>query len=112
MGPLTPVSAHARPSAQAPIDTSGIFLAQVSGRGGGSKNVKDFPINFLAISGDSKHFSFFPEKKPGGQGLKTSCKIWEPYDNSFWEKSNPAEEREIEERKERKNAVNSGHLVL
>ena len=32
--------------------------------------------------------------------------ISEPYNNSFWEKSNPGEERE-----KRKNAVNSGHLV-
>ena len=33
MGALAPGSAHARPSAQVPIDTSGIFLAQVSGGG-------------------------------------------------------------------------------
>jgi hypothetical protein len=26
--------------------------------------MKKFQINFLAISGDSKHFSFFPEKNP------------------------------------------------
>ena len=38
MGALAPGSAHARPFAQAPIDTSG-----------------NFPINFLTISGDSKH---------------------------------------------------------
>ena len=56
MGALAPESAHPRPSAQTPIDTSGKFSAQVSGRGG--KNL----INFLAISGDSKHFSFVPEK--------------------------------------------------
>ena len=55
MGALAPVSAHARPSAETPIDTSGNFSAQVSGRG-----VKS--IDFLAISGDSKHFSFFSEK--------------------------------------------------
>ena len=28
--------------------------------------------------------------------LKTPCKILEPYDNSFWEKSNPAERRKKE----------------
>ena len=33
----------------------------------------------------------------------------EPYDNPFWEKSNPAE-REKRERK-KNNAVNSGHFV-
>ena len=37
MGALAPGSAHARPSAQAPIDTSGNFSAQVS-EGGGQKN--------------------------------------------------------------------------
>ena len=34
MGVLAPGSVHARPSAQPPIDTSGIFLVQVSWRGG------------------------------------------------------------------------------
>ena len=61
-GALAPGSAYARPSAQAPIDTSRNFSVQVSGRGA-AKNLKHFLINFLAISGDSKHFSFFPEKK-------------------------------------------------
>ena len=37
--------------------------------------------------------------------VKTPCKILEPYDNPFWEKSNPAER----ERREN-NAVNSGAL--
>jgi hypothetical protein len=37
---------------------------------------------------------------------ESPMQISEPYDNSFWEKSNPAEERE-----KRNNAVNSGHLV-
>ena len=52
MGVLASGSAHASPSAQPPIDTSRYL------------NLKHFPINFLAISGDSKHFLFFPEKKP------------------------------------------------
>ena len=56
MGALAPGSAHARPSAQAPIDTSGNFSEQVSGG-------NHFLINFLAISGDFKHFSFYLEKK-------------------------------------------------
>ena len=38
--------------------------------------------------------------------VKTPCKISEPYDNPFWEKSNPAQRK-----KERENAVYSGHLV-
>ena len=49
MGALAPGSAHARPSAQAPINTSRKCL------GGGAKRLK--------ISGDSKHFSFFPKNK-------------------------------------------------
>jgi hypothetical protein len=66
-------------------------------------------INFLAISGDSKQFLFvFSTKKtpkkstpPGAVGVPrffslTSCKISEPYDNRFWEKSKPAERREKE----------------
>ena len=40
--------------------------------------------------------------------LKTPCKISEPYDNPFWERSKRSREKE-EERE--KNAVNSGHLV-
>ena len=32
--------------------------------GGGANKLKKCPINFLAISGKSKHFSFFPEKTP------------------------------------------------
>ena len=34
MGVLAPGSAHARPSAQPPINPSGNFLAKVFGRGG------------------------------------------------------------------------------
>ena len=67
MGVLAPGSAHARPSAQSPIDTSAHVW-----EGGGDLN--NFPINFLAISGDSKHFSFFsginPKKTtPHGTGV-------------------------------------------
>ena len=41
MGALAPGSAHARPSAQAPIDTKGNFSAQVfgGGWGGGKKSI-------------------------------------------------------------------------
>ena len=46
-GVLAPGSAHTRPSAQPPIDNSGICLAQVSRRG----------VKKIEISGDSKHFS-------------------------------------------------------
>jgi hypothetical protein len=69
------------------------------------------PINFLALL-------IFPKKpkklNPLGQGgppnfVLPHFFLWlkAPYNNSFWEKSNPAEER-----KKRNNAVNSGHLVL
>ena len=50
MGVLAPGSAHARPSAQPPIDVSGV--------GGGLKFWKVFLINFLAKSGNSKHFFY------------------------------------------------------
>ena len=57
------------------------------------------------------------KKTPRGQGgcltqilfvvwLKTPCKISEPYDNPFWEKSKWRRKRE------RIDAGNSGHLVL
>jgi hypothetical protein len=59
-----PGSVHARPQAQPPIDSSGIFLAQVSGRAG-VKQIEKTLIKFLAISGDSKYFfKKIPEKKP------------------------------------------------
>ena len=61
MGALAPGSAHARPSAQAPIDTSENFRRKCLGVGAGANKI---PIKFLAISGDSKHFSFFSKKKP------------------------------------------------
>ena len=41
--------------------------------------------------------------------LRTPYKVSEPYNNPFWEKSNPSGMRERE--KKEKNAVNSGHLV-
>ena len=61
MGVLAPGSAHARPSAQPPIDTSGNFSAHISG-GGGGKLSDSFLINFLAKLENSKHFSFFSKK--------------------------------------------------
>ena len=66
MGDLAPRSEHACPAAQPPIDTSGNFPVHMSGRGGKNK-LKHFLINFLAISGNSKHFSCFPKKKGGGR---------------------------------------------
>ena len=60
MGVLAPWSAHARPSARPPIDTSGNFSAHMSG--GGGKCLTVFLINFLAKSENSKHFSFFSKK--------------------------------------------------
>ena len=60
------------------------------------------PINCLTISGNSKDFSFFLSKKtlknrpPNIILFVTYIPILEPYNNSFWEKS---------------NGVNSGHLV-
>ena len=42
MGALAPGSAQARSSPQPPIDTSGMFLAQVSRMGGGQRIWKIF----------------------------------------------------------------------
>ena len=54
MGILAPGSAHARPSAQPPINVNGNFPAHVSGVGGGAerglKLSKVFLINFLTKS--------------------------------------------------------------
>ena len=61
MGVLAPRSAHARPSARPPIDTSGNLSAHISG-GGGGKLSDSFLINFLAKLENSKHFSFFSKK--------------------------------------------------
>jgi hypothetical protein len=54
MGVLAPGPAHARPSTQPPIDTRGIFSAQVSR---GSKNFSQFQ----AILSYSKLILFYPE---------------------------------------------------
>jgi hypothetical protein len=40
MGVLTPGSAHSRPSAQLPIDTSGNLSANMSEGGGGMQKIK------------------------------------------------------------------------
>ena len=67
MGVLAPGSAHARPSARPPIDTSGNFSAHMSG------GVNCLTV-FLAKSENSKHFSFFSNKTlkilGGGKILK------------------------------------------
>ena len=95
---------------------------------GGSQNLKQILVKFLAISGNSKHFSCYQKKtkkltppQRGGQGgpqslfspriliflwLKTPCNISKPYDNPFWGENNGGRKRE------RKNSVNSGHFVL
>ena len=54
MGVLAPGSALLDPPLSPPWHQRK-FLAHVSGRGG-QQNLKTFLINFLAISGDSKHF--------------------------------------------------------
>jgi hypothetical protein len=114
MGALAPGSAHASPSAQAPIDTSGIFFSS---------------INFFAILGDSKHFSCFPKKNlknwpPREQGgsrnfflhpqsyflcdLKPHGKFW----NTKITPSGRKVTRRKREREKQNNAVNIGYLVL
>jgi hypothetical protein len=108
------------PLLKPPSTLTEIFRCTCLGKG--SKNVL---INILAISGDSKHFSFCSQKNmknrpPGGQTgspkfvspqilcflwVKTPCKISEPYINPFWEKNNMGRKK-----KKKKNAVKSGHL--
>ena len=87
--------------------------------------MKHFLINFLAISGNSKHFSFFQKKPkkstPWGAGgsleffftpnlifceLKPHAKFWNPTITPSGRKVT----RRREERREN-NAVNSGHFV-
>ena len=89
--PLAPLGVLARPSAQPPIDTIGNSLAHLSGRGGGGQFIfENILINFLDISVDSKHFSFFLQKN-----------------EKIGEKSNPGRGKE----RKRKNFITRGHLV-
>ena len=72
MGVLAPGFAHARPSAQPPIDTSEKISPHVSGTGG--QQIWNISDQFSRHFRDSKHFSFFFRKNPlkdgphGGQG--------------------------------------------
>ena len=52
MGVLAPRSAHARPSAQPPIDMSGNFLAHMSGVGGAEifKSFSDQPFFLFFVN--------------------------------------------------------------
>ena len=61
MGAPAPVSAHARPSTQAPIDTIDNFSVPVSVGGGMLKFFDQLLPLFQAILST---FRFFPEKKP------------------------------------------------
>ena len=62
MGVLAPGFAHARPSAQPPIDTSEKISPHVSGTGG--QQIWNISDQFSRHFRDSKHFSFFFPKKP------------------------------------------------
>jgi hypothetical protein len=55
MGVLAPGSAHARPSARPPMDTTRIFQRMCLGAGGENYQ-KVFLINFLAKSENFKNF--------------------------------------------------------
>ena len=93
MGVLTPGSAHARPSAQPHIDTSGNFSA--SGRGGKKKPKQSTPQGQ-----GGPPIVFFSAQILFILWVKTLRKI----SAHFCEKSKGGKERE-------KNSVNSGHLV-
>jgi hypothetical protein len=93
MGALAPRSAHARPSAQARIDTNEKHSAKVSGGGEKKKAISDtFSRHFSTFS----TFLFFEKRTPK---KSTQRKLSEPYDNPFWQQSKPAER----ERREDKN---------
>ena len=98
--PLAPIgaiatgSAHAIPSAQAPIDTKGNFSAQVFGGGWGGQKINLYSKSY-----------FFCDLKP-------HAKFGNPTITPTRRKVTISEEREKERKKEKKkNAVNSGHLV-
>ena len=60
MGVLAPGSAHARPSAQPPIDVSGNFPAHMSGaKSGNSKHFFFCKPIFIFVWGGSKKLKFF-----------------------------------------------------
>ena len=106
MGVLAPGSAHARPSARPPIDTSGNFPAPVS---------TEWPSAFKTVKiglfwgvGGVPEFFFI--------GillfllLRSSCKNLEPYDNPFWGFSNGGnnKKRKKKRKEKKKNMENSG----
>ena len=87
------------------IGSLALVIYPLSGAKGGGQQ------NFSPLQAILSTFCCFPEKKnpnkidPWGAGgspnnlftqvlvflwLKTPCKISKPYDNSFWEKSNPS----------------------
>jgi hypothetical protein len=84
-------------------------------------------INFLAISGDSKHFSFFSGKNPkkmthlgAGGGVPQICVHpisyflcdLKPHKKFQYPTITPSGRKVTwQKREKRKNAVNSGHLV-
>ena len=100
IGVFPPGSAHARPSAQPLSTPAEICLRMCLGWGGIE--------SFLAILGDSKHFSFL--NGPGGGGGQGGPTIPFTPNLIFCDLKphakfqNPAERRE-------KNTVNTGHIV-
>ena len=104
MGVLAPGSAHARPSARPPIDTSGNF-----------SGTRVCRVTFKISPNPSKKLLKKPKKSPprgpgGGAGsnffftqifiifFRSPCKIWEPYDNPFWKNSDGGGEKEEEKK--------------
>ena len=86
---LAPGSAHARPSARPPIDTSGNFSAQMSGGGGNCLIV--FLINFLAKSENAKHFSFFSKNWKNKKCLELPDLARKLIKKTFWKFYPPPE---------------------
>ena len=81
MGVLAPGSAHARPSAQLPIDTSGIFPAHVSAES--PSNIPQNPSE--VISEVRTGFENTPLCLPkytivrGVGGSPILCRVWNPH---------------------------------
>jgi hypothetical protein len=92
MGVLSPGSAHVRPSAQPPIEVSRKFSGTRVSRFT-FWNFPHFPVKIGLFWGVGGVLIFML--------LRSPCKIWEPYDNSFLEIKQMTGRERTEERERR-----------